>query len=173
MYPREHDELAHAIGELLVARASTLAVVETSAGGLISARLLSVPRASRWFERGMVAYSEAAKADIAPRAPEILRQHGAVSPEFIEELVQRLRERTGATYAVAESGIAGPQGSRRSGKPVGTVVLGVASARGTHVEQHVLPGTRAEVMARIAEQALRALHDVLASTVVYDKVDGP
>jgi len=55
MYPQEHDTLAYAIGEALVARGSTLAVVETTAGGLISARLVSVAGASRWFERGIVA----------------------------------------------------------------------------------------------------------------------
>jgi PncC family amidohydrolase len=170
MYPQEHDELAHAIGELLVARGSMLAVVETSAGGLISARLLSVPGASRWFERGLVAYTAEAKADIAPRAPAILHEHGAVSHEFIEEIAQRLRDRTGADYALAESGIAGPQGPRRSGKPVGSVVIAVASAMGTHVEQHVLPGTRAEVMMRIAQQALESLRSVLASTGVQDGV---
>jgi PncC family amidohydrolase len=162
MYPQEHDELAHAIGELLVARGSTLAVVETSAGGLISARLLSVAGASRWFERGAIAYTEAAKTDIAPRAASIMGEHGAVSPEFIEELVQRMREHAGADVALAESGIAGPQGPRRSGKPVGSVVIGIASAAGTHIEQRVLPGTRAEVMTHIAQAALESLHRVLA-----------
>lgn len=162
MYPQEHDELAHAIGELLVARGSTLAVVETSAGGLISARLVSVAGASRWFERGVIAYTEAAKIDVAPRAASLVREHGAVSPEFIEELVHRMRERTGADYALAESGIAGPQASRRSSKVAGTVVIGVASAAGTSIEQHVLPGTRAEVMTHIAQAALESLHRVLA-----------
>jgi nicotinamide-nucleotide amidase len=162
MYPQEHDELAHAIGELLVARGSTLAVVETSAGGLISARLLSVAGASRWFERGVIAYTVAAKTEIAPRAASIIGEHGAVSPEFIEELAQRMRERTGADFALAESGIAGPQGPRRSGKPVGSVVIGIASPEGAQIEQHVLPGTRAEVMTHIAHAALESLHRVLA-----------
>ncbi len=168
MYPREHDVLAHEIGELLVACGGMLAVVETSAGGLISARLVSVPGASRWFERGVVAYTEAAKADIASRAPEIVREHGAVSAEFIAEIAERLRERAGVEYALAESGIAGPQGPRRSGKPVGSVVVGIASSLGTHIEQHVLPGTRAEVMVHIAEQALQSLRGVLVSVAARD-----
>lgn len=164
MYPLEHDELAHAIGELLVARGSMLAVAETSAGGLISARLLSVPGASRWFERGVVAYTEAAKTEIAPASLSILREHGAVSTAFIEEITRALRERTGVGYVLAESGVAGPQGHRRSGKPAGTVVIGIASEAGVHVEQHLLPGTRAEVMTRIAQQALESLRDLLAAT---------
>src|SRR5262245_27208044 len=150
MYPQEHDELAAAIGELLVARGSTLAVLETSAGGLIATRLLSVAGASRWFERGVIAYSEATKLDVWPAVEPVLRQHGAVSAEFVAEVASRLRDRAGTDFALAESGIAGPQTSRRSGKPAGSVVIAVASAEGTHVEQHVLPGTRAEVMTHIA-----------------------
>jgi len=161
MFPREHDDLAHAIGELLVMRGQTLAVIETTAGGLISARLVSVPGASRWFERSAIAYSEAAKTAIAPRAADVMRAHGAVSVELAEELASGMRERSGATYALAESGIAGPQTGRRSSKPAGSVVIGIASESGTQVEQHVLPGTRAEVMARIAQQALELLHRVL------------
>ena len=161
MFPQEHDELAHAIGELLVARGQTLAVVETTAGGLISSRLVSVAGASRWFERGAIAYSEAAKVANAPRAAEVMRDHGAVSLELVSEIAARMREQSGADYALAESGIAGPQTGRRSSKPPGTVVIGIASAAGTHVEQHLLPGTRAEVMANIAQQALESLHRVL------------
>ncbi len=163
MYPRDDDTLAAEIGELLVARGAMLAVVETSAGGLIAARLLSVPGASRWFERGSIAYSAAAKAAIAPRAAELGAAHGAVSPEFVTELVQRMRKQTAVTYAVAESGIAGPIGNHRSAKPVGSVVIGVASASRSSVTSHVLPGTRLEVMQHIAQQALEELHTFLTS----------
>ena len=164
MYPQEHDALAAAIGEMLVARGSTLAVVETSAGGLISTRLLSVPGASRWFERGVVAYTEAAKTEISTQAPGIIQRHGAVSAEFVADIAEQFRLRAGTDSALAESGIAGPQGPRRSGKPAGSVVIGVASARGTPVEAHLLPGTRAEVMMHIAQQALESLHRQLSTS---------
>ncbi len=163
MYPQEHDALAAAIGELLVARGSTLAVVETSAGGLISTRLLSVPGASRWFERGVVAYTEAAKTDISAAATAIIQRHGAVSAEFVADIAEQLRLRAGTDYALAESGIAGPQGPRRSGKPAGSVVIGIASVGGTQVQSHLLPGTRAEVMMRIAQQAIESLHKHLST----------
>src|SRR5437763_449003 len=104
MYPQEHDALAHAIGEALTERGSTLAVIETTAGGLISTRLVSAAGASRWFERGVVAYTEAAKQDIAPDAPSIMRTHGAVSREFVAEIVERLRERAGVDFVIGESG---------------------------------------------------------------------
>lgn len=59
MYPLENDELAFNLGELLVARGEKVAVSETTAGGLICARMLSAPAASRWFDGGLVPYAGA------------------------------------------------------------------------------------------------------------------
>jgi nicotinamide mononucleotide (NMN) deamidase PncC len=67
----------------------------------------------------------------------------------------------GPAWAVAESGIAGPQGSRRSPKPVGSVVIACAGPNGTVVEEHVLPGTRAQVMTHIAKRTLELLREQL------------
>jgi PncC family amidohydrolase len=159
----EDDELATNIGEALVARAGRVAIAETTAGGLISARLLSVPGASRWFERGVVAYSGPAKIDGLGVDREVLREHGAVSPQAVSAMAESLRERAGVAYAVAESGIAGPQGSRRSPKPVGSCVIAVAGPGGTVAEEHVFEGTRVEVMGQIAERALEMLREALAA----------
>jgi PncC family amidohydrolase len=161
MFPQEHDALAAAVGEALVEHEAHVAVVETTAGGLIAVRMLSVPGASRWFERGVVAYTRAAKAEVSERAEAVMAEHGAVSPEAVRELAERFRERTGATYTVAESGIAGPQDGRRSSKPVGSAAIAVATPNGTAVEERVFPGTRVEVMTQIAQHALEMLHRVL------------
>ncbi len=161
MFPLERDELAAAVGEALVARSARVAVVETTAGGLISARLLSVPGASKWFERGIVAYTRQAKQDVSERAGAILAEHGAVSAELVAELAERIRERTGVSYTVAESGIAGPRDGRRSTKPVGSVVIAVASPQGTRIEEHVFAGTRVRVMTQIAQRSLEMLREVI------------
>lgn len=161
MWPREDDELAAAVGAALVARRARVAVVETTAGGLISARLVSVPGASRWFERGVVAYTRESKLELAPRAAAVMAAHGAVSGELVAVLAEAMRERSGAEFALAESGIAGPQDGRRSSKAPGTVVIAVATPEGTVVEEDFLPGTRAEVMIRIAERALEVLREAV------------
>lgn len=163
MYPLEHDQLAFEIGEALVAKGAKVAVAETTAGGLISARMLSVAGASRWFERGVVVYTGTARRDVIETDTEILRAYGAVSPEAVTDMVERLRARAGVDYAVGESGIAGPIGSRRSPKPVGSVVIAVAGPNGTKVEEQVFPGTRAEVMVHIAERSLEMLREALLS----------
>ncbi len=83
MYPLEHDELAAELGELLVARGEKVAVSETTAGGLISARMLSVPGASRWFDGGVVPYAGAQRWEQLGLDREIAREHGAVSPQWV------------------------------------------------------------------------------------------
>lgn len=157
----EDDRLATAIGEMLVACEERVAIAETTAGGLISARLLSVPGASRWFERGVVAYSGPAKIDGLGVDREVLREHGAVSPQAVAAMAESLRSLADVAYAVAESGIAGPQGSRRSPKPVGSCVIAVAGPKGTTAEEHVFAGTRVQVMGQIAERALEMLGEAL------------
>lgn len=159
MFPLENDELAFEIGELLVARGEKVAVSETTAGGLISARMLSVPAASRWYDGGIVPYAGAHRWEQLNLDREIAREHGAVSPQWVQATAEGLRAAMGAAWAVAESGIAGPQGSRRSPKPVGSVVIACAGPNGTVTEEHVFPGTRAEVMVQIANRTLELLRE--------------
>ncbi len=156
------DELAHRIAAGLIARGAKVAVAETTAGGLISARLLSVAGASAWFERGAICYSGAAKQEATGISPELLKQHGAVSAEVVAAMAEGLHAKAGVDFALAESGIAGPLGGRRSPKPVGSVVIAIAGPGGTIVEDAVFPGTRVEVMEKIAERALAMLAEAAA-----------
>ncbi len=157
MYPLEHDALAAELGELLVARGEKVGVSETTAGGLISARMLSVPGASRWFDGGVVPYAGAQRWEQLGLDREIAREHGAVSPQWVAATAEGLKRAMGPAWTVAESGSAGPQGSRRSPKPVGSVAIACAGPNGTVTEEHVFPGTRAEVMVRISERVLQLL----------------
>jgi len=161
----EDDALAAAIGEALVARGEKVAVSETTAGGLISARMLSVAGASRWFESALVPYSSPTKWEVLGLDREIAREHGAVSPVWVTATAEAMRRATGAAWAVAESGIAGPQGSRRSPKPVGSVAIAVAGPAGPRAEEHLFPGTRVQVMEQITQRALELLAEGLGVKV--------
>lgn len=161
MFPLETDELAAAAGAALRRCDARVAVVETTAGGLIAARLVSVPGASGWFERGVVAYSRESKLDLAPDIGPVLDTQGSVSREFVHALAEATRASSGVDYAIAESGIAGPQDGRRSSKAAGTVFIALASATGTLVEACAFTGTRAEIMVQIADRALRMLREAL------------
>lgn len=158
----EDDVLASGVGEALMARGERVALSETTAGGLICARMLSVPGASRWFERGIVPYTGVAKFTQLGIDPEIAKTHGAVSEEWVRATAETLRAASGAAWTIAESGIAGPQGSRRSPKPVGTVVIAVAGPRGTRVEEHAFPGSRVQVMEQISTKVLTMLGEEIA-----------
>lgn len=160
-FPLEDDTLARAIADRLLERGERVAVSETTAGGLCSARLLSVPGASGWFGGGLVPYIGVHRWEALGVDREIAREHGAVSPQWVTATAEGLLRATDAAWAVAESGIAGPQGSRRSPKPVGSVAIAVAGPFGTVSEEHVFPGTRVEVMRRISERCLQMLLEQL------------
>ena len=145
-------------------RGERVAVCETTAGGLISARLLSVAGASVWFDRGVVAYGGQSKQQLTGVDTEFMRTHGAVSVEVVLAMAQGLRSLSGAAWAVAESGIAGPQTSRRSAKPAGSVAIAVAGPGHESSADLLLPGDRVDVMGGIAEAVLAKLADALRTS---------
>lgn len=122
-----------------------LAVAEACTGGLISASLTAVPGSSAVLERGLVPYSNEAKAELLGVPPELFVAHGAVSAEVVQAMAEGLLARAPVELALAETGIAGPGGGTPA-KPVGLVYLAVAR-RGapTVVERHVFPGDRGAV----------------------------
>ena len=155
---QENDPLATRVGELLLAREARVAVAESTAGGLISARLISVSGASKWFERGLVAYTMSSKPDTLGVSIDFLREHGTVSPVAVAAIAGSVRERAGVDYVVAESGMAG-----RSPKPIGGVSFALAGPDGTVSEEVHFEGSRVAIMEQIAEHALQMLVAALDS----------
>jgi len=155
------DGAARRVGELLLARSATVAVLETTAGGLVSAALVRVPGASGWFERGAVAYSRNAKLEMTGVDAALLTRHGAVSRDVALALAGGFRAATGVTYCIAETGIAGPQTGRRSSKPAGSAFIAVAGPDGKTSREYELEGSRTEVMAGIADRCVALLVEVL------------
>lgn len=128
----------HQVAVLLTERAETLAVVEASSGGLIASRLTAIPGSSAWFIGGVVAYSAESRRRWLGIEPEATRQIGSVSAEAALVLARAAREVLRTTWAVAETGIAGPQVGRRSSKPVGLTYVAVAGLfAGQNVERVV------------------------------------
>lgn len=97
-----------------------LALAESCTGGLVAARVTSVPDSSAYFDRGFVVYTNEAKTELLGVQKSTLETHGAVSEETARELVKGIFARTRAGLAGAVTGIAGPGGAT-PGKPVGTV----------------------------------------------------
>lgn len=104
--------LASALGEKLKARGETVAVAESSAGGLIAASLLAQPGASTFFLGGAVVYTLNAREGLLGITPEDMSGMRSASEPYALLLARRLRARLGATWGLAETGAAGPSGNR-------------------------------------------------------------
>ena len=104
----EQQQLANDIAERLIARGETLAVAESTSGGLVSAALLAVAGASRYYAGGGVLYTLNSRTALAGVPAETYANYRGTTPEMLATLAEAMRERLGATWCIAESGVAGP-----------------------------------------------------------------
>jgi nicotinamide-nucleotide amidase len=155
-YGRDDESLERVVGQLLAERALTLAVAESCTGGLLGHRLTSVPGSSRYFERGVVVYSNRAKEELLGVPADVLRAQGAVSGPCAEAMAAGVRRVSGSDCALAVTGIAGPEGGTPA-KPVGTVYIGVAVGRRVTAQRFHFAGDRAAVKWQSAQAALDLL----------------
>ncbi len=116
------------VGGLLTEKKATLAVAESCTGGLISHMLTNIPGSSKYFLLSGITYSNDAKTKMLDVSPDIINQFGAVHEKTAKKMAEGVRRIAGATYGLAVTGIAGPDGGTDD-KPVGTVCLGLADAR--------------------------------------------
>lgn len=117
--------VAGRVGAVLKARGDTVAVSESSAGGLVSAALLSVPGASRYFMGGAVVYTAVARSSLLAIGEAEMAGLRSSSEPYAMLLARTLRTRFGVTWGIAETGAAGPAGNRY-GDPAGLTCLAVS-----------------------------------------------
>jgi nicotinamide-nucleotide amidase len=150
------------VGELLVARGQRVAVAESSAGGLISAALLAVPGASRFYRGGVVFYNRGGlRALLGDAGDDELPTRGA-SEEMVRFLAPAARAKLAADWAIGESGAAGPD-KNPYGDPPGHAWISVAGPDGLLLARNVRTGEsdRAANMRTFAAQALHHLTTAL------------
>jgi nicotinamide-nucleotide amidase len=131
------------VASLLWDRGESVAVAESCTGGLLGADLSSVPGSSRYFRGGILAYADDVKQQLLGVDADRLQRHGAVSAEVAEAMARGARERLGADWALAITGIAGPDGGSED-KPVGTVFVALAGRDGAWHRRLSLPGDRTQ-----------------------------
>ena len=151
------QELVHGI---LTQRSETLATAESCTGGAIAARFTAMPGASAYFLCGVVAYSNEAKSRILGVPAEEIVRYGAVSEQVARRMAEGARRISGADYAVATTGIAGPTGGSDA-KPVGTVWIAVATPRGTQAILKQCGTDRGQIIDRASAFAIGLLRDCL------------
>ncbi len=160
MNPRAHDDaalfsLAGRLGEMLAARGAKLTTAESCTGGWIAAAVTHVPGSSAWFDRGFVTYSNDAKRAALGVSARTLLDHGAVSEQTVREMVDGALIESGAQYALAVSGVAGPGGGSLE-KPVGTVWIAWGAPGGVRLARRFRFGGDREAVRRAAVAAALA-----------------
>jgi nicotinamide-nucleotide amidase len=125
-YAFDNELIEETIGKLLKKNKLTIATAESCTGGKIAALITSVAGSSAYFMGSVVAYDNRIKENILKVNPKLIEDNGAVSKQVVEAMASSCRELFGTDYAVATSGIAGPDGGTPE-KPVGTVWIAVAS----------------------------------------------
>jgi nicotinamide-nucleotide amidase len=157
MFDPTQLELAAAILDRCRARRLRVATAESCTGGLISGCLTAIPGSSSVFDRGFVAYSNAAKTALLGIPQELLVRSGAVDEAIARAMAEGALRAAEADVAVAVTGIAGPDGGTAD-KPVGLVHLAAArTGADTWHERHVFAGDRQAVRAATVTTALRLL----------------
>jgi nicotinamide-nucleotide amidase len=146
----------------------TLASAESCTGGLLGARLTSVPGSSEVYLGGVVSYADAAKRAFLGVPEEILAAHGAVSAQTAAAMAAGARRALGADVAVAVTGIAGP-GGETPGKPVGLVFLHALTPSAEEALELHLPGDRDAVRSRAVASALHLLRRLLTQSVTLSR----
>ena len=147
------DSIEQIVSYYLQMRNATIAVAESCTAGLLAQRLTSISGSSRYFLGGAVVYSNELKTSFADVPPELIEAHGAVSREVAVALAEGIRRRTGATFGIGITGVAGPTGGTPE-KPVGLVFHALASDRGTDVVERSFPGDRKRIRWFASQQAL-------------------
>ena len=154
----EGATLQEQVHNLLLESGKTLAVAESCTGGSISAKFTAMAGASAYFLCGVTAYANEAKRDLLGVDAALIERHGAVSEEVARAMAEGARRVSGADFAVATTGIAGPTGGSEQ-KPVGTVWFAVASERGTVAMMRNSGTDRGQVIDRATAYAIEFLRN--------------
>ncbi len=150
--------LAARLQGLALERGFSVGTAESCTGGLVGHRLTAIPGSSAYYLGGVVSYSDALKVDLLGVPAETIDHHGAVSAQVAVAMADGARARLGCDYAVAVTGVAGPDGGTAA-KPVGLTYVAAAGPLGHRVERHVWDGDRA---ANKEESAAAAIELLLA-----------
>ena len=145
---------------LLRKRKQTVTFAESLTGGLIAATFIENPGASAVIGESYVTYAEAAKQRLLGVKKETLGNDGVVSAACAAEMAAGARIRSGADWAVSATGLAGPDGGTEE-KPVGTVFIGVSSAKGTLACEFHFSGDRMQVRLQAVEAAFNLLAEAM------------
>lgn len=149
-------QLAAILGQRLLAVKAQVSTAESCTGGGIAEAITRVPGSSAWFEAGYVTYSNRQKTRQLDVSPELFTRVGAVSQEVVEAMARGAQSHSAATFSVAVSGVAGPDGGSAE-KPVGTVWICWGADEQLIAQRFQFGGDRDAVRRQTVKAALEGL----------------
>jgi nicotinamide-nucleotide amidase len=155
-----NDTMAGVTGKLLIGAKATVGVAESCTGGYIAHLFTSNPGSSAYFKGGIVSYANEIKTTVLGIKPETLAAHGAVSKEVAVEMVKGVKNLMQTDYAVATTGIAGPDGGSPE-KPVGMVWIAVAGKHNLLAECYTFANNRERNIIRSSQTAINLLRQLI------------
>jgi nicotinamide-nucleotide amidase len=156
VFSENGEELEEVVGKLLRNKKKTLAVAESCTGGFLGHRLTNVPGSSDYFLMSVVTYSNEAKMNVLGVRSDLLKKHGAVSPQVAKAMAEGVREKARSSFGLAVTGIAGPTGGTAN-KPVGLVYIALAWDKGLEVSKNLFLGKREAIKFQSSQKALNML----------------
>ncbi|SFT52609.1 competence/damage-inducible protein cinA [Lishizhenia tianjinensis] len=156
VFGRDDVMLEEAVGNLLKDKGITVGAIESCTGGELSAKFVSIAGSSAYYLGSLVTYTDALKQKMVGVQKETLVKHGAVSEQTVIEMAEGGRKVLDTDYAIAISGIAGPDGGTEE-KPVGTVWMAIASEQGTQTRCLHLGSNRSRNIQITVQHALNTL----------------
>jgi nicotinamide-nucleotide amidase len=156
----DDETLELIIGRLLKEQNATLATAESCTGGAIAQMITSIPGSSGYFKGSVVAYANEIKEHILGVNAESIEKHGAVSKQVVTEMAVSVQSKFNTNYAIATSGIAGPDGGSAD-KPVGTTWIAIAAPGEVIATQFLFGDSRERNIRRTSLQALNMLRKKL------------
>ena len=154
MVPDSLLALAEDVVEAYRKKGWRIATAECTTGGLFSAVMTTIPGVSAGFDRGFIVYSNESKTEVLKVKQDLMIQHGAVSQEVVVALAQGVLTQTQVDWAIAETGIAGPNGGTAS-KPVGTAYLALIHKSGkVETRTFTFKGDRRSIRVQIVSAML-------------------
>lgn len=162
VFGEDNQRMEEVVGSLLQEKSARLATAESCTGGTIAQLITSVPGSSACFQGAVVAYSNEIKQNILNVKSDSLVAYGAVSEAVVREMAEGVKKKFQVDYALATSGIAGPEGGTEE-KPVGTVWFALAGPHGTITKKMVFGKDRHRNILRSSYFALNMLRLELLS----------
>ncbi len=162
IYAENEESLEMVIGRLLKGKSQSVCTAESCTGGEIAHLITSIPGSSAYFKGSVIAYDNSIKSQLLGVPEKTLIKYGAVSKETVEGMAVGARKLLKTDFAVATSGIAGPDGGSIE-KPVGTIWISVSTKDKTVVEKHTFGNDRIINIRRFSLAALNLLRKQIIS----------